>query len=163
MPQLMFAVFAQRVSVDRFNNMMDIHNVLEELSLPAPSPDRLKTVQKTKKGALAFPFGFQLLIHWRRSEPSKPEGTVNSRVVLIGPDGRKLGISEQVVNLRPSQYMRGLINYRQLLVVGAGTYTANIQLQSGKRWRKVGEASFSVNFKAAVSAPGQSPGAPRVH
>jgi hypothetical protein len=84
---------------------------------------------------------------------------LNSRITLVGPNGRKLGVSMQAVNLRATAYMRGLINYNPLLIVGEGIYTANIEIQSGVRWRKVGEASFYVKFNAAPA-----PTAPaRVH
>jgi hypothetical protein len=66
--------------------------------------------------------------------------------VLVGPKGQKLVLSKQVVNLRQNPYLRGLITYPTLPVVGEGTYTANIMVQSGRGWKRAGQASFEVTF-----------------
>lgn len=148
MAQVMFAVFAERVSVDRFNNVVDIHQVLEEIAVPEPPAD---VVAKSRKNGRtpAVRFRFCLFIHWRRSDLKKAETRVRQRVRLYSPDNKSLAMADQEFTLRESTYARNLIAFEALPIRGEGTYRAVIYLGSGNRWVKAGATSFEVKYAKA--------------
>jgi hypothetical protein len=149
MAQVMFALFAERISIDRFNNVFDIHNVIEEVTIPEPSAALLAESRKQKK-TLAAPWRFSLVIHWRRSDVRKAETTVRQRVQLITPDSRKLASADQEFTLRESTYARNIVSFEGLPILGEGTYRAVISIGLGKRWRRAGSASFEVKYAKAA-------------
>lgn len=154
MARLMFALFAERVSVDRFSNLLDIHGLVEHVNVPPPSKEMVKKAQKEKK-LLGAQGRLSLLLHWRRDDPVKPEPTRRSRVQLIDPQGKVIAMSMQDIALREHTYVRNLVAFKQLPVTGPGTYTARVALRSaGGGWRKVGETSFQLAYQqpAPVSA-----------
>lgn len=149
MARLMFAVIAERVSADRFSNALDIHNVIEQIQVPAPPP-HLVAKARAKKQHLAGLARLTLLLHWRRSKVAKPEGILNQRVQLVAPNGAILSSSEQPFSLREGNYVRNLVIFEVLPIAGEGTYTARISLKSGKRWNDVGETSFELVYAKAA-------------
>jgi len=146
MARLQFALFAERVSVDRFNNALDVHNVLEQLHVPEPTPSQLEAATKAKKPLVARG-RLVLVVHWRRSVPDRPEGSYTSKVDLVGPNGKVLSTATQVFTLREHIYMRTLVGYDALPVIGPGTYSARVAIKVGKRWTKVGEASIQLSYQ----------------
>jgi hypothetical protein len=151
MARLMFAVFAERVTVDRFSNALDLHNVIELLQIPEPPAD-VQTKARKAKQHLAARGRLALLIHWRRTMASTAEGTLKQRVQLFGPKGVLLATAEQDFSLREFQYSRNLVGFEGLPIAGEGTYTARISLKSGKRWRAMGEAAFELQYLRAHPA-----------
>ena len=149
MARVMFALFAERVSVDRFSNVLDVHSLIETLQVPEPPAAAQLQARKAKKH-IAARGKIALLIHWRRSNVSKPEGNLRQRVQLFSPAGRLLATSEQEFSLREFQYARNLIGFEVLPIDGEGTYIARISLKSGKRWREAGEAAFELQYLKAV-------------
>lgn len=145
MARVMFALFAERISVDRFNNALDVHNIIETLQIPEPPADVQLKARKAKqhvgaRGRLA------LLVHWRRSNSSKAESNLRQRVQLFSPAGAILATSEQDFSLREFQYARSVIGFEVLPIAGEGTYVARISLKSGKRWREAGESAFELQY-----------------
>jgi hypothetical protein len=153
MAKLRFAIFAERVSVDRYSNRLDILNVFEQIGIPE-LPAAVWERSKKEKKLPALPISMVLVAHWRRSDPQRPESTLRTRAELLSPRGQVLGTAEQDISLREHAYTRGLFGYQGLPLAGPGTYTARISLRSGGRWRKSGEASFEVTYlsKAAMAA-----------
>jgi hypothetical protein len=152
MARLMFAVFAERGVVDRFSNHLDLHGVVEQLDIPEPPAELMKKALKAKK-YLAARGRLALLLHWRRTNPSKPErANYTARVQLIGPGGEKLVTAEQEFALREHVYMRSLLGFDALPVAGPGTYTAVVSLKVGGGWKRMGETSFQLVYRKHVPA-----------
>jgi hypothetical protein len=152
MARVMFALFAERVSIDRFNNALDVHNVIEVLQTSEP-PAAIQAKARKAKQHLAARVRLTLLIHWRRTTASAAEGHLRQRVQLFSPKGLPLSTSEQEFTLRDFQYTRNLVGFEVLPIAGEGTYTARISLKSGKRWREVGNASFELQY---IKPPAQA-------
>jgi len=152
MAQLMFAVFAERVSVDQFNNILDVHNVIEQLQVPEPSPAALAKAREAKKPA-GLSARFALLLHWRRAIPSKPEGVIRQRVQFCSPTGDVLSSAEMEFNLRLAPYARNVIWFNALPLAGEGTYTFRVAIKAGKQWRAAGKTSYELLYQK--SATGQ--------
>lgn len=149
MARLMFAVVAERVSVDRFNNILDVHNVIEQLQVPEPAPELLAKAREARKPP-GWPTRFALILHWRRANPSKPEGALRQRVQFCSPTGDVLSSGEMEFNLRQSPYARNVIWFNALPVAGEGTYTFRIAVKAGKQWRAVGETSYELSYQRAA-------------
>jgi hypothetical protein len=145
MARLMFAVFAERVGVDRFNNSLDILNVVEEVRIPEPPVDVSNKARKAKRSLVAA-MRLALLVHWKRGVASKPERKQLQRAEFLGPKGQLLARAEQEFDLRVSQFARNILNFHGLALVGEGTYTARVFLRSGRRWRKVAETAFELVY-----------------
>lgn len=150
MARLMFAVVADRVSVDRFNNVLDVHNVIEQLQVPEPPAGLLERARAAKKPP-ASPLRFALLLHWRRSNPSTPEGVQRQRVQFCSPTGAVLSSVEMEFNLRQSTYARNVIWFNALPLVGVGTYRFRVALRSGRQWRDAGEAAYELSYQKPVA------------
>jgi hypothetical protein len=146
MARLMFAVFAQRVVVDKFTNNMDINAVIEELRIPRPSQDLVNKARAAKKH-LAAQGVLVLVMQWRRTNPKKPEKLFRSRIEFRGPRGRVLATAEQDINILETLYMRGLVGYPSIPIAEEGTYIATIARKSGARWIRAGEASFQIAYQ----------------
>lgn len=151
MARLMFAVIAERVSVDRFDNLLDVHNVIEQLQVPEPGPKLLAKSRETGKPP-AWPLRFTLLLHWRRAIPSKPEGALRQRVQFCSPAGDVLGSAEMEFNLRQGLYARNVIRFHALPLVGEGTYSFRVALKVGKQWRSAGETSYELSYQKPLTA-----------
>ena len=146
MAKLMFALVAERVSVDQFSNILDVHNVIEKLQVPEPPPEVLAKAREAKKPP-GMPLRFALLLHWRRSSPSKPEGMVRQRVQLFSPDGAVLSSAEMDFHLRQWPYTRNLIWFNALPISGEGTYTFRVALKAARQWRRAGETSYELSYQ----------------
>jgi hypothetical protein len=153
MARLMFSVFAERVAIDRTSNALDVLNVLETIGVPE-IPATVVANARRQKRQPAIPGRFALLTHWRRSSLSKGEGNLRQRVQMFSPKGELLSVGEIEFTLRNSEYVRNVVLFQALPVVGEGTYTARISLRSGRRWRQVGEASFEMRYLKPV-VPGE--------
>lgn len=149
MAKLMFAVVAERVSVDQFTNILDVHNVIEVLQVPEPPPEVLKNAREAKKPP-GFRFNFALLSHWRRTNPSKPEQTVRQRVQLLSPAGSVLASAELEFNMTHGPYTRNVIRFNAIPIAGPGTYVFRIAVKSGRQWRRVGETSYELLYDKAA-------------
>lgn len=150
MPKLMHAVFAERVVVDRFTNELHVIGLIEQLGAQEPSPDVMARALKEKKG-IAGSGRVMLLIHWRRSDPAKPEGKQTARIQIIGPHGKVLATAVQEFALREYVYMRNVLPLDKLPIVGPGTYTAKVAVQRGKSWKRAGETSFELVFQKRIA------------
>jgi hypothetical protein len=152
MARLMFAVFAERVTADRFTNTLDVLNVLEKLHVPEPPREAMaKARTSAQKRYPAIALRFALLTHWRRTNVSKAEGRLRQRVELLSPFGSVLGSSITDFTLRDSEYVRNVTQFAALPVAGEGSYTARISLLTGRRWRRVGETSFELAYLRIAS------------
>jgi hypothetical protein len=146
MARLMFAVFAERVSNDRFTNALDVLNVLEKLHVP-PLPPAVIAKAREQKRPPAIPGRFALLTHWRRTSLSKGESRLRQRVDFFSPSGVLLSSGVLDFTMRDSEYVRNVVQFTALPIAGEGSYKARISLQSGRRWRRVGETSFELSYQ----------------
>ena len=99
----------------------------------------------------AVPTRFALLLHWRRSNPSKPEGALRQRVQFCDPDGAVMSSAETDFNLRMAPYVRNVVWFNALPLAGEGTYTFRIAVKSGRQWRAAGEASYELSYQKPVT------------
>jgi hypothetical protein len=150
MARLMFAVVAERVSVDRFSNILDVHNVIEQLQVPEPAPELLAKARAAKKPA-AVPIRFAMLLHWRRANPAKAEGLLRQRVQFLSPDGTVISSAEMDFHLRQAPYVRNVVWFNALPLAGEGTYTFRIAVKVGKQWRAAGDTSYELSYQKLVT------------
>lgn len=154
MPRLMYAVFAERVVIDRVTNHIFVQNVLEQITVPHPPEDVLVNVRKRKR-AIGARGRMTLLVHWRREDLQKPEGRLETKVELIGPNKKVLAKATQDLDLRTHGFVRNLVEFETLPIVGQGTYSARISVRLGGVWKRVGEASFGLIFQPNVPVGGK--------
>lgn len=152
MPRLLFAVFTQRASVDRYTNVLDLLGIVEGLTIAEPPKELIEESKKTKK-RLLVPTPLTLVTHWRRKDPAVPEGTCEMRVQLRGPKSELLATALQEFQLREHVYMRNLLFYQGLAIAGPGTYTAVVQLKVAGKWQRCGEAVLQLDYSKQDGAP----------
>jgi hypothetical protein len=148
MAALAFCAFAERITVDGFSNSLDLHNMIEQVSMPQLPTEVFARSRKEGK-PIGLPVRLMFVALWRRTDAMKSEGTFKGRIVLSGPSKKVLSTLFQDISLREHTSVRGVINYQVLPFDGAGVYKATVSLRSGSSWRKVGEASFVLSYQTA--------------
>jgi hypothetical protein len=134
MAKLAWVVICQRALVDQTNNASLIQ-ILEEISVPPPQ-------EKNPSGAL-IPIQAAVVTGWRRSNWKNPE-RFKVRIRLFAPDKKSHGESLLEVDLEGYQRSRCIAELPGIPYFGAGIYAIRVEVLSGKSWRKVGEADFTV-------------------
>jgi hypothetical protein len=148
MATLSFCAFAERITVDIFSNSLDLHNMIEQVSMPQLPTEVFARSRKERK-PIGLPIRLMFVALWRRTDATKSEGTSKGRIVLSGPRKKVLSTLFQDISLREHTSVRAVMNYQVLPFDGAGVYKATVSLRSGSSWRKVGEASFVLSYQTA--------------
>lgn len=150
----MHAIFAERVVVDRFTNDLTVSSIVETLVAHEPPPEVMAQAKREKKG-IPGSGRLMLLVHWRRSDPKRPEGRYRSRIELVGPNKKVIATATQDFDLREHLYMRNVLRLGQMSIVGEGTYTARIAVKQGGRWKPMGETSLQLVFSKQATDGGK--------
>jgi hypothetical protein len=142
MPKLEWVLLAQSFSIDRETNNLSIFELLEEVSVPAGTPDPSPGTHT----AIGPPFA--LLMLWSRSGNDIPE-VADARVVVSGPSCKVLGQNPLKVDLTKPPRVRQIIRTPFFPYVGIGRYRFGVQVKHGERWRTVGATHLIVSRPTA--------------
>jgi hypothetical protein len=145
MARIVLAVFCQSAIVDGLTNNLSIFNQYDEVH-PSPPPE-----VQAKKGVPMMAFQCALASVWERDREEISE-SVPMRIRLVGPQKKSLPITEGTVDLRKSRRFRLVTNLPGLPVIGEGTYTFLFEVRLGNRWKRVGDTSLFVNYRAPALA-----------
>lgn len=140
--KLAWVVMCQRALLDQTNNI-SLVQVLDEIGVPAPPEGSDST------NAL-IPFPCAVVALWRRSVPDEPE-RVQARTRILGPDGREFTKLEVGVDLTKAKRTRWIAQLAGILYRGPGVYVATMEVATGKRWRQVGSAEFTLHHNVSGS------------
>jgi hypothetical protein len=141
MARHVFSDLCRRSITDQGSNLLSMIDVLDAISFePAPTESSSRGAQP----ALSLDASF--VSQFTRSNLEKGE-EFEARVVITGPEGKKLGETGAHIDLTQFQNYRMMTRLDRLPFVGAGRYEFKVQLQEGKRWRTVASVPLAINLQ----------------
>ena len=132
----------QRALIDQSNNL-SIVQVLEELGIPAPPPDKPVAL-----GAI-IPIALTVVSSWQRVDSDKAEKT-RGRIRMIAPTGKIFGRAEFDIDLSVARRCRHLAEMGGMPYYGAGLYVIRFDLAVAKKWRNVGDTDFTLHHNMNI-------------
>jgi hypothetical protein len=142
--KLAWVVVTQRAIIDGPSNNLSLIDLLEEVTLP-PLPTGVDP-----KMIPMIPFRLFVVALWYREKKAKQEA-FETRLVIIAPNGKEVGNSATLIDLRQHARMRSLVQMNGLPFAGVGMYRFITKRQSGKRWQSINEQLVEVKFADAGS------------
>lgn len=140
---LKLAVLAERVVVDQFTNNVDLHCIIDTLSISEPPAHVREAAKKTKKPPAA-PARISLFLLWARDNYDRPEAPSKLRVDIVGPKKQKIAIGTQVLNLDSTPFMRSIMALNMWPFLGYGAYSVVIYVDQKGSWKKAGSQCLNV-------------------
>lgn len=133
----LFAV-CERALVEEGTRTLSLLSLVEQVRFP-----QLPPAPPNHGEPVYVPYRFAVVHVWEREDPNKPE-TFDTRVRLIGTNGKEFGHSEQRVDMTSFRVSRVILQAPMFPWTGPGDMYVEIQLRSGKRWRTVGKERVEV-------------------
>lgn len=132
-----WTVLCKDFVIDSESRNVTIFQTLEQLML-------IRGTQVADQLPENIQLNFALVSLWTRSDRNKPEST-KMRFVFKGPDGKKIGANENVINLTEHVRHRVLTRLTSIAFKGFGRYTFVVQkLSDSGRWLKVASIPLEV-------------------
>jgi hypothetical protein len=142
--KLAWVVVSQRAIIDGPSNNLSLIDLLEEVTLP-PLPSGIDP-----KMISVIPLRLYVVGLWYRENLTKPE-TIDTRLVILAPNGKEVGNSAMRIDLRQHARVRSLVQMAGMPFAGVGMYRFITKRRSGKRWQIINEQLVEVKFVDAGS------------
>ena len=144
-----WTVLCQRSLIDIDSNNISLIDVIEQISMSAPTPSEQQSKGQIQVGTV--PFNFEVVSLWSRAEESQP-ALGQCRVTLLSPSG-PLGEANHVpVDLRKYERTRIRQRFGGLSVSKAGQYFFRVEYRDDgeTEWCEVGAIPFKVIIESAL-------------
>lgn len=137
MVEHMWTVLCSRSLVDIESQNISLLEVVDEITLPADA--------FANKPTMNLSLQMELVTCWRRSNLSQP-GKTRAKMTLMDPKGKTIEEQAYSVDLSEGNRRRTRIRIPGLALVGPGTYTFQVELQSigNGPWMKVAKLPLDV-------------------
>jgi len=140
--KLELLVLCERAIVDAASNNLSIVNMLEEVHMQKPRlPPEAVTAKKVPLAAMAL----TLISVWHRNTPKIREQT-RARIQIRSPKGKKVLEAFLQIDLSKFEKLRAFAPLPGLPLDGAGRYRFCVDVESARRWKRVGAVNLQVFY-----------------
>jgi len=144
MAKHIWSILSKRTIIDRDSNLLSFYDVLEAINLSGPGPKEYK-----KGSEVNISLDHSLTTFWVGSVLEVQE-KINTRVTIIAPDKKIINRKMIEIDLTKQKRHRSIMNFRNFIVRGPGTYNykVDIEVKKNKRksWRNVANIPMEVIF-----------------
>src|SRR6266478_3361765 len=142
MARHLWSLLCEKTVIEAGTQSLSIINVYEDIQAKVVVPDGAIIPEDPK-----VPLALTVVSVWERSNLNVEEEKESFRIRIVDPNGKELGINEQVFSMTgPHFRARAILNIPGMPVSVSGRYLFEVQGRKGKRWNVETQLPLTVNI-----------------